>query len=74
MSSIVPSFASAHLNSKPALATPLVTGNVISKKEWGLGREEEKDKVGGCLVFFGNQNAVAHPTMSRSSTLTDVTC
>ncbi len=33
VSSIVPPFASAHSNSKPALATPLVTGNVISKKE-----------------------------------------
>lgn len=39
VSSIVPPFASAHSNSKPALATPLVTGNVISKKEWG---DEEK--------------------------------
>jgi hypothetical protein len=47
VSSIVPPFASAHSNSKPALATPLVTGNVISKKEWGGGGRRKKDKVGG---------------------------
>lgn len=50
VSSIVPPFASAHSNSKPALATPLVTGNVISKKEWG--EMKKKDKVGGLFGLF----------------------
>jgi hypothetical protein len=66
VSSIVPPFASAHSNSKPALATPLVTGNVISKKEWGGGEKKKKTKLVVCLVSFGNQNAVEHPTMSVS--------
>jgi hypothetical protein len=66
VSSIVPPFASAHSNSKPALATPLVTGNVISKKEGGGGEKKKKTKLVVCLVSFGNQNAVEHPTMSVS--------